>query len=205
MKKLIVSVILTAISFAAMQAQEGPEFRKGKRHHHEMAIQKLNLSEDQKTKFRTLNEGFRKEMEELQKQDNITVKEWKSRKEKLRTDHKKSIERLLTNDQKEQLKKMQADREVQSTARGEKRMDMMKEQLALTNEQSAKMKELRSELSEKMKGIRENKSLEPEQKKEQMKDLMKQNKEKMKSILTDEQLKKLQERKHQKADKRKGV
>jgi Spy/CpxP family protein refolding chaperone len=203
MKKLIVSVILTAISFAAIQAQEGPEFRKGKRHHHEMAIQKLNLSEDQKTKFRTLNEGFRKEMEELQKQDNITVKEWKSRKEKLRTDHKKSIERLLTNDQKEQLKKIQADREVQSTARGEKRMDMMKEQLALTNEQSAKMKELRSELSEKMKGIRENKSLEPEQKKEQMKDLMKQNKEKMKSILTDEQLKKLQERKHQRQTKEK--
>jgi Spy/CpxP family protein refolding chaperone len=91
MKKLLVSVILTAISFSALQAQEGPEFRKGKRHHHEMAIQKLNLSEDQKTKFRTLNEGFRKEMEELQKQDNITVKEWKSRKEKLRTDHKKII------------------------------------------------------------------------------------------------------------------
>jgi Spy/CpxP family protein refolding chaperone len=205
MKKLIVSVILTAISFAAIHAQEGSEFRKGKRHHHKMPFQKLNLSEDQKAKFKTLNEGFHKEMQDLKKEDNITVKEWKSRKEKLRNDHKKSTEGLLTNDQKEQLKKMKADRKVQSAARGEKRMDMMKEELALTNEQSAKMKELHSSLSEKMKDIRENKSLEPEQKKEQMKDQMKQNKEKMKSILTDEQLKKLQERKHQKSDKRKVV
>jgi Spy/CpxP family protein refolding chaperone len=204
MKKLIVSVMLTAISFAAIQAQEGP-FHKGKRQHHKMALEKLNLSEDQKAKFKTLNEGFHKEMQDLEKQDNITVKEWKSRKEKLRSDHKKSIEGLLTRDQKEQLKKMKADREGQSAARGEKRVKMMKEKLALTDEQSAKMKELRSAMSEKMKGIRENNSLEPEQKKEQMKDLMKQNKEKMKSILTDEQLKKLEERKHQRGEKRKTV
>jgi Spy/CpxP family protein refolding chaperone len=204
MKKLIVSVILAAISFSAIQAQEAP-FNKGKRQHHKMALDELNLSEDQKAKFKTLNEDFRKEMQDLKKQDNITVKEWKSRKEKLRSDHKKSIEGLLTNDQKDQLKKMKADREVQSAARGEKRMAMMREKLALTDEQSAKMKELRSAMSEKMKGIRENKSLEPEQKKEQMKDLMKQNKEKMKSILTDDQLKKLQEIKHQKGDKRKVV
>ena len=193
MKKLIVSVILSAISFAAIQAQETTEFRKGKRHHHEMALQKLNLSKDQKAQFKTLNEGFHKEMQDLKKQDNITVKEWKSRKEKLRNDHKKSIEGLLTQDQKEQLKKMKEDHKGQMAARGEKRMDMMKEKLALTDEQSAKMKELHSGLSEKMKGIRENKSLEPEQKKEQIQELMKQNKEKMKSILTEDQLKKLKE------------
>jgi len=204
MKKLIVCFVLTAISFSAIQAQERP-FHEGKRQHHKMALEKLNLSEDQKAKFKTLNEGFRKEMQDLEKQDNITLKEWKSRKEKLRNDHKKSIEGLLTNDQKEQLKKMKADREVQLADRGEKRMEMMKEKLALTDDQSAKMKELRSSMSEKMKGIRENKSLEPEQKKEQMKDLMKQNKEKMKSILTDEQLKKLEERKHQRGEKRKTV
>lgn len=193
MKKLIVSVILSAISFAAIQAQETPEFRKGERHHHQMALQKLNLSEDQKAQFKTLNEGFRKEMQELKKQDNITVKEWKSRKEKLRNDHKKNIEGLLTQDQKEQLKKMKEERKGEMAARGEKRMDMMKEKLALTDEQSAKMKELHSGLSEKMKVIRENKSLEPEQKKEQIQELMKQNKEKMKSILTEDQLKKLKD------------
>lgn len=52
-------------------------------------------------------------------------------------------------------------------------------------------------MAEKIKAIRENKSLSDERKKEEMKELMKKQKETMKSILTEEQMKKLQEeRKH---------
>ena len=52
-------------------------------------------------------------------------------------------------------------------------------------------------MAEKIKSIRENKSLSDEKKREEMKELMKKQKETMKSILTEEQMKKLQEgRKH---------
>lgn len=49
----------------------------------------------------------------------------------------------------------------------------MKTELGLTDAQSAKIESNRKEMGEKMKTIRENKSLSDEQKKEQMKELMK--------------------------------
>ncbi|MBS1654793.1 MAG: hypothetical protein JSU05_08115 [Bacteroidetes bacterium] len=54
---------------------------------------------------------------------------------------------------------------------------------------------MRTDMHNKMQGIRQNDSLAPEQKKEMVKDLVKKQKEEMKSILTDEQLKKLQDMK----------
>ena len=71
----------------------------------------------------------------------------------------------------------------------------MKKELNLTAEQSAKMDANRKVVAEKMKAIREDKSLTDEQKKEKSKEVMKQQKENLKSILTEEQLQKLKERK----------
>ena len=47
------------------------------RHHRGDELRKLNLSEEQKAKFKALHEENRKQMEELRKNDNITVKEWR--------------------------------------------------------------------------------------------------------------------------------
>ena len=74
-------------------------------------------------------------------------------------------------------------------------MEKMKTDLGLTDEQSAKLKSDRTAMQEKMKAIREDKSLNDEAKKEQVKELMKKQKEDMRSILTEEQLKKLDEQK----------
>src|SRR5215212_854464 len=174
MKKILLSVVIVALSAAGLNAQEkelGKHRMHGmqKKQHHGMAIQKLNLSEDQKAKFKSLNEGFRSQMQDLKKQDNITVKEWKSRKEKLRADHKSKIQGLLTKDQKDQLEKMKTERKEQHAKLGEKRMGMMKEKLGLTDVQSAKMKDLHSGLRDKIKNIRDNKSLAKEEKREQIK------------------------------------
>lgn len=79
---------------------------EGKRHHGGMMDMKaLNLTEDQKTQFKTQNESFRKKMEELKKNDNITVKDWKSKAENLRKEHKSKIDGILTSEQKAQLEK----------------------------------------------------------------------------------------------------
>ncbi|MGB3089962.1 MAG: hypothetical protein WBB20_08350, partial [Chitinophagaceae bacterium] len=76
----------------------------------------------------------------------------------------------------------------------------MKTELGLTDAQSAKIESNRKEMGEKMKTIRENKSLSDEQKKEQMKELMKKQKENMKSVLTEEQLKKLKDTNHKRPE-----
>jgi hypothetical protein len=48
-------------------------------------------------------------MEELKKNDNITVREWRNKAENLRKEHKQHIQSILTNDQKAQLEKMKAE------------------------------------------------------------------------------------------------
>ncbi len=211
MKKIILAVFALSM-FVAVKAQEIPERKsekpgmmERKKHHgrHGMDMQKLNLTEEQKAKFKTQNEGFRQKMAELKKNENITVKEWKAKAESLRKEHKAGMDGILTSDQKTELEKMKAEGKAKHEAMGKQKGEKMKAYLGLTDAQSAKMESNRKEIGEKMKSIRENKSLSDEQKKEQMKELHKKQKENMKSILSEEQLKKMKESKHQRGGDRK--
>src|SRR5258708_5996180 len=123
--KKIMFFVLSLVAVIAVSAQENPGPRMQKRMH-PVDLQKLNLSEDQKAKFKSSNEDFRKQMQDLEKQDDITVKEWKNRMQKLRADHQEKINDLLTDDQKGQLKKTKEGRKEKIEARSQKRMDRMK-------------------------------------------------------------------------------
>jgi Spy/CpxP family protein refolding chaperone len=204
MKKIIISVAVFTIAFIT-QAQEIPERKterppmmERKRHHHGMEFQQLNLTEDQKARFKEQNENFRKKMEELKKNDNITVKEWRNKAEALRKEHKTNTQSILTSDQKAQLEKKKAEGMARHEAMAKSRSEKMKAELGLSDEQSAKMQANREKIGEKMKAIRESTSLSEEQKRENMKLLHKEQKEFMKSILTEDQLKKMKENMHNK-------
>ena len=69
----------------------------------------------------------------------------------------------------------------------------MKERLGLTDEQQAKLQSTREAMQEKVKAIKENKSLDEAAKREKIRALMQERKENLKSILTEEQLKKMKE------------
>jgi hypothetical protein len=86
---------------------------------------------------------------------------------------------------------------------GKDRAAGMKTRLGLSDEQSAKLDANRKVNSEKLKAIRENKSLSDDQKREQMKELHKKQQEEMKSILTEEQMKKLREGHQRHGDRKK--
>src|SRR5258705_4683606 len=207
MKKIILSVLVLSVTFA-LKAQEIPERKTEKpmmmheqhKGHHgtdRMDMQKLDLTDAQKEQFKTQRESFRKQMEELKKNDNITVKEWKSRMETLRKDQRTKMQSILTNDQKAQLEKMKAEHKAMSEIDAKARMEKMKLHLGLTDEQAAKMKKNHTEMAEKMKALREDDKMDAEKKKEKIKELMEKQNEQLKSILTEEQMKKLQEgRKH---------
>ena len=88
MKRIIVSVFAIVFSVAAVQAQEIPERKHdgvhqkdGHKRHHGKEMADFNLTEDQKAKFKTLNEEQHKQMADLKKQDNITVKELREKME----------------------------------------------------------------------------------------------------------------------------
>jgi Spy/CpxP family protein refolding chaperone len=202
MKKIILSMLVFSLAVAA-KAQEIPERKADRpmmqqRHksHHPMQgmdMKQLNLTDAQKAQFKTQKENFRKQMEELKKNDNITVKEWKSRMETLRKDQKTKMQGILTTEQKAQIEKMKTEHKAMGEIDAKARMEKMKLKLGLTDEQAAKMNKNRTEMAAKMKALREDDKMDAEKKREQMKELMKKQKEQMKSILTEEQMKKLKE------------
>lgn len=199
MKKLIFSVLVMVLA-VTINAQEIPERKSDRphlmernRHPQGREFQKLNLTDDQKQKFKSQKESFHKQMEELKKNDNITVKEWRSKAENLRKDFKQGISGIMTQEQKAQLEKWKAEGKEKFANMAKERGARMKTELGLTEEQSAKMRSNRQEMAEKMKAIRENSSMGMEQKREQMKEMMKKQKEYLKTVLTDEQLKKFKE------------
>jgi len=205
MKKLMLPVLAVALVFSA-NAQEIPERKadhppmmhhkqKGGPERHK-AMKELNLTDAQKEQFKTEKDAFRKKMEELKKNDNITVKEWKAKKESLVKEHKAKMESVFTPEQKAKMEQRKKEGQAKHQDMMKQRAEKMKTQLGLTEEQSVKLEKSRKEMGDKMKAIRENKSLTEEQKREQMRELGKKQKENMKSILTEEQLKKMKEGKN---------
>lgn len=201
MKKLLVSALVLSLAFS-VRAQDIPERKtdrphmmEGKRHHRGMeAFKGLNLTEDQKAKFKTSNETFRQQMAELKKNDNITVKEWREKMEGLRKAHQDEVKNILTPAQKEQMKDRRKEMQSRQQDMQKKMADRMKTNLNLTAEQSAKMEANHKAMATEMKNIRENKALTEQQKREKMMELHKKQKETLKSILTEEQLQKLKEK-----------
>ena len=198
MKKFIVCTFVLAVAISGIKAQTMPERNREtiNRHHRDQrdGVNRLNLSEEQKAKFKSLNEDFRAQMDELKKKDDITVKEWKSRMENLRKDHRDKISSLLTDDQKNQLKKSREARQLRQSDRRKEGFDRMRTRLNLTDDQTARLKQSHTEMAEKMKAIRENQSLSDDQKKEQVQELRKKNQENLKTILSEDQLKRLHEK-----------
>src|SRR5262245_27187253 len=112
MKKIIVCTFVLAVAIQGIMAQDVPDQKREtfRGRQHKEAFQQLNLSEDQKAKFKSLNDDFRQQMQDLRKNDNITVKEWRAKMEALHKDHRTKMSSILTADQKAQLEKSRTER-----------------------------------------------------------------------------------------------
>lgn len=146
-------------------------------------LKELNLSDAQQATFKKQRTEFKQRMDALKKEEDITVKEWKSRMEKLRQENQSAMRNILTPEQKDQLKKMRAQA-------GKQQMQGMKAHLNLTEEQTAQLKKQRSATQKQLQAIRAHASMSTEQKKEAVKNLMKEQKESLEKLLTEAQLKK---------------
>jgi len=204
MKKLIVSVVAIALAALTAQAQEIPDRKREEfkpvekgRMFNKKELADLNLTDEQKTKLKGMKRDLRRQMDEVRKQDNLSVKDYREKIETLRKDQQDKFQSVLTPEQKTDMQKYKDARNARVKELGKKKQAKMKEELKLTDEQLAKIADNRKATAQKIKTIRENNSLKDEQKKEQIKDLMKEQKKNMKSFLTDEQLRKMKEnRKH---------
>lgn len=201
---------------------EGP----GGRHHgkmmqhKKMMMQKLNFTDQQKQQMKDMQQEFKTKDEQLNKNDGITVKEFREKKKSLMEDRKVRMQSILTPEQKSQMEKFQKQaKERQNMMKdgkdkpdfnkdgkpdfnkdGKERMnrqgqniEKMKTDLGLTNDQATKIQANRESFRTKAQAIRDNQALSQDQKKEQFKALNEDMKKEMKSILTAEQLKKMEE------------
>jgi len=202
MKNIVATLFaVSALAFSAT-AQEKRESKPGhmhdgmQKHQHGMMMAKqLNFSEEQKKQAKANHEEFRQKMQELNKNENITVKEMRDRKEALMKEQKAKMDALLTPDQKAKLEQLKAERKAKGEEHFTKHLDKMKTTLGLTDSQISELKANRAEMHAKFKAIKENESLTREQKHEQLMNLRTEAKEQHKKILTAEQQKKMEEMK----------
>jgi periplasmic protein CpxP/Spy len=215
MKKILVLTVAFAIagfSLTAQQTREAkPHQKEGKMQHGQrrQMLKDLNLTDAQKTQLKANHEEHKAKMAELNKQDDLTVKEMNKRKAELQQEQKAKMDALFTPEQKNKMAASRAEMENNRKAMAEKHSAMLKEKLSLTDDQAAKLKAQNEATHSKMKSIRDDQSLSIDQKKIQMKAIKEASKNDRKSILTAEQVKKMDELKkeahNRKANKQTGT
>jgi Spy/CpxP family protein refolding chaperone len=177
--------------------------KKGLHHKHQkgMMAKELNFTDAQKAQAKAINEDSRKKMQELNKNESITVKEQRDRRAAIQKERKTKMDGLLTAEQKTKMAQLKAERKVKKEEGYAKRLDKMKTNLSLSDEQVTKLKNQRVATQAKAEKIKNNESLSREQKKEQMMTLKTEAKDQHNKILTPEQLKKKEEMKKSRGDR----
>ncbi len=164
---------------------------------------KLNLTADQKSRLDALKATYKQQAADLKNNTQLSDEQRKTRKKELHQNFKSQADAILTPAQKEQLSQMKANRTAKGKnenfkgAKGNKtamgaRGEGFQKELNLTQDQQAKMTQIRSEYRTKMQALRNDNSLNQEQKRTKMQDLMKAQQEQVKTILTKEQIEKME-------------
>ncbi len=205
MKKIIISALVLALAFGSAQAQK-TSGDKGKGYNKENRMggyDKLNLTTDQKSRLDALKATYKQQAADLKNNTQLSDEQRKTRKKELHQNFKSQADAILTPAQKEQLSQMKANRTAKGKnenfkgAKGNKtamgaRGEGFQKELNLTQDQQAKMTQIRSEYRTKMQALRNDNSLNQEQKRTKMQDLMKAQQEQVKTILTKEQIEKME-------------
>jgi Spy/CpxP family protein refolding chaperone len=211
MKKIFVTLLAIATFGAAAFAQEKREMKhEGKMHHKgghggKKMMAHMDLSDAQQNQMKTINEEFRTKMQALEQNKSMNVGDYKAQKAALLKEKHDKMQAILTPEQKKQMEEKKEMMESSRTARHEKKLAEMKTKLSLSDDQVSKLKSQHEAMKSKIKAIRENQSLSPEDKKQQIKAAKEAAKTEHKSILTAEQLKKFEEirKEHKKGKKSK--
>lgn len=168
------------------QGQRGSFARGGMKHKRGFGNMP-RLTPEQQKQARVINTDYSKKLSALQQNDNMSLGDFKKQSAALRKDRTQKIQALYTPEQKDRIakgkKRMEDNMKVMAAAR----MERMKLNLDLKDDQIAKIKSQQENFRSQAKAIRQNDDLLPEQKREQFKGLMAQQKESIKSVLTPDQ------------------
>ena len=202
MKKIVVGMLALATFIFTANAQQPGKMKHHKQQHQMgMVMKGVNLSNAQKAQTKANRESTKKQMMELNKNENITVKEFKARKEAIRKSQKEQMDKLLTPEQKAQVAQNKTAQQQKHQQQSAKRMDRMKTNLNLSDAQMNQLKTNREASQAKVKAIKENDQLSQSQKKQQLMALKENQKKNLNQVLTPEQMSKMEEMKKNHTEK----
>jgi Spy/CpxP family protein refolding chaperone len=207
MKRILTSALALILLIGAADAQPGNKGKqKGKSDHREMNTKGLDLSTEQQSTVRTVNENYRKQVAELKTQ-NLSEAQMKEKKDALHQQHKADIQAVLNAEQRARIanhkmgqgkgagvasdKAGRGKKEgFEKGGRGERAGETARE-LDLSTDQQAKMKTIREGYKTKLDAVRNDAALSSEDKRAKMKELMRAQQAEVKEVLTPEQKSKM--------------
>jgi Spy/CpxP family protein refolding chaperone len=206
MNKLIVAALAFLLFTTAASAQE----RKPKANHDHgkkmekgAIAKKLNMTEAQKTQVKMYQQEYKAKLGVLDKNDQMTMGDYKKQKAQLQADKKTKMGTVLTTDQKNQVAQFKAEKKVQHKEKQEKKMKALQTKLNLTEVQVKDMAARKEQAQKEIATIKANQSLTKEDRKIQIKALKVKQKEGFVSSLTAEQKQQLEQLKQQKQARKK--
>ena len=205
MKKILVSVIAFGCFILSATAQDKMDRHDHLHHQREMVIKQLNLTPDQQKQLDANRANFKTQMIALNKDESITVKEYRDKKYALRKEQKEDFMKLLTPDQKTKLIQIRQDMKAKADTMAIKRLDRMKLKLNLSNEQIATIKANRQAARSKIEALMQNDSLSRTDKQAQLMAIRDANKDSMKTVLTADQYNKWEDMKKQRMERMNGI
>ena len=147
----------------------------------------IRYTPEQRKQVAAINKEYRQKREDLFKQDNLTLKQYKAGLVTLGKEKKSKMAALLTPEQKSEMaasrKRMDENRQVREAAH----LERLKLHLNLSDDQLAKLKAGNETLRSQAKAIHENDNLLPQEKMAQLKALIAKRNDTYKSVLTPDQ------------------
>lgn len=194
MKKILIGAIATTLCFSTVLAQ-----KKGRNNHpahNQQAagrLKELNLSATQKEQVKSARQNTEKQLAELKKNDQLTVKDFKASRDAILQSQKQQVAGILTeeqNNQLAQLKSQSGDKQLENAG---KNIGKMKENLGLSEQQVTQIKANRDANQSKIQAIKENDQLSRSEKRDQLKAIEKEQKNNLAQILSPEQISKMEQ------------
>ena len=203
MKKVVVlTLALSTILFTANAQHKREQKMGGKKQHHAQLAKQLNLSDEQKKQAQANKVALKQKMKELNKNESITVKEQRDRKDALRKEQKAKMQALLTPEQKTKIAELKATKMAKKEEKFAKGLEKMKSKINLSDAQVMQLKSQRERIKANAKEIKDNESLSRTQRKEQLMALKAESKTQKSNIFTADQIKQLDEMKKNKMGKK---
>jgi Spy/CpxP family protein refolding chaperone len=153
--------------------------------------ERLKLTDDQRQQLKKLNDSYHQQLAALQGNDKISLGDYKKQLAALHKSHEEQVQGVYTDEQKKQLAEFKNKRNINMQAAAAARLERLKLELNLTDEQVGKIKGQQEQMHSQLTALHENSALLPEQKREELKTLFAKEKDAFKTVLTPDQLSKL--------------